>query len=456
MAQSHASPAVVAQRMSDLLQRFPSAAIGGVQWRTLTQKYEEEHHYALDVEGLGHSSALAAATALLWDVIRIVESSDTDNPVVAVDDAIAMTPAPGSLASWPSLYKVLCDIACKHGSPLIDEESGKSKTRHAVLLSQVKPLLKDHWHSSFDEFAIYFTEEGSQCKLKKMKHLLQALLRWREARLNWRTSCADNAKDRSRSIRSAVDTAVAMELTLVPSKKHNDLLLCCECSETSTDTVAAPVVLQQPLTVPVQVPVVLADAWKPQLPDDFGEAPFSAGASDSTEDPELLSPGRLSSSSVGSERLAQEVRNTTSLEEENRLLRSENAKLEQLLLAKNDVAAHSNVQPQQLLPTKMLDQDLDDPFEPPPQFSRWDASPVCSTPGSFSFGSGTLTPFSESSMSCTASGYATPVVAPPAGQMCNGVTLVPVWFQTIPTGVVQQARAMFEQHAAIPSWFAQQ
>jgi len=31
----------VAQQLSDLLQCFPAAAIGGVQWKTLLQKYEE-------------------------------------------------------------------------------------------------------------------------------------------------------------------------------------------------------------------------------------------------------------------------------------------------------------------------------------------------------------------------------------------------------------------------------
>jgi len=111
-----ATPAIVAQRMSDLLQCFPAAAIGGVQWRTLTRKYEEKYGDHLDLEVLGHTSALAGATALLFDVIRVVEADDTDNPVVAVEDAITLTPLPGSLASWPSLYKVLCDIVRSQGS----------------------------------------------------------------------------------------------------------------------------------------------------------------------------------------------------------------------------------------------------------------------------------------------------------------------------------------------------
>ena len=31
----------VAQQLSELLQCFPAAAIGGIQWKTLLSKYEE-------------------------------------------------------------------------------------------------------------------------------------------------------------------------------------------------------------------------------------------------------------------------------------------------------------------------------------------------------------------------------------------------------------------------------
>merc|ERR550532_464658 len=88
------SPVLVAQRLSDLLQSFPAAAAGGVQWQTLARKYEERHSSRLDIAALGHSSALAAATALLWDVLRLVEREDADNPVVALDDTLALDPRP--------------------------------------------------------------------------------------------------------------------------------------------------------------------------------------------------------------------------------------------------------------------------------------------------------------------------------------------------------------------------
>lgn len=447
MAQSNAelrtvTPAVVAQRMADLLQCFPSAAIGGVQWHTIVRKYEEKHSAQLDLEDLGHTSALAAATALLWDVIRIVEADDTDNPVVAVEDAIALTPSPGALASWPSLYQVLCEVVRSHGS--VENQEGAGTSCHVILLSQVKPLLQRHWHSNFDEFGLtYFTEEGSTIKIKKMKHLLQALLRWRSLRMEWRAASSTASSARKAQGPGAVDAALEMELSVVPSKKHNDLLLCCVCPEALSEA-AATATAPPAADVPPAKPVPSLEL--PAFMDEVSMAGTPRTESSTCGDP-CLTPSRQSSSgqscaSAGSR----------SLEQELALLRSENAKLrcENNMLECRAIAQS---------PPDIIEM-FDDPFEPPPQryAHHWDGSPVCSTPGTFSFSSGSMTPFSESSTSCAASGYVTPV---PPGQMCNGVSLVPVslampvWFQTIPSGVVQQACAMFEQNSVIPSWFAQ-
>jgi len=99
------APAVVAQRLCDLLLQFPSAALGGVQWRVLVKKYEERYSTQLKIGNLGHSSPIAAATALLWDVLRVVDTSDPDNPKLGVEDAVVLTPRPGFMGSWPSLYR---------------------------------------------------------------------------------------------------------------------------------------------------------------------------------------------------------------------------------------------------------------------------------------------------------------------------------------------------------------
>jgi len=102
------APAIVAQRLCDLLLQFPAAAFGGVQWRMLTKKYEERYSTQIKIESMGHSSPIAAATALLWDVLRVVDSSDPQNPLLGVDDAVVLSPHPGCMGSWPSLFRALC------------------------------------------------------------------------------------------------------------------------------------------------------------------------------------------------------------------------------------------------------------------------------------------------------------------------------------------------------------
>lgn len=466
MAQSHlasrvATPAVVAQRLADLLQCFPSAAIEGVQWQTLARKYEERHGAALDLEVLGHHSALAAATALLWDVVKVVESSDTDNPVVAIEDAIALTPSPGSLACWPSLYRTLCDIVQNHGTPEKKADEDDSATTHAILLSQVKPLLQRHWHSAFDDNGlIYFTGEGSTIKLKKMKHLLQALLRWREQYGSWRSSL----KDGPRRKHSEVGAAVKMQLEFVPSKTKNDLLLRCVCVEKTIDA-------QVMSTYSSPVPKAKENG---QLHLDLASRMEDTSTTESSSRP--LSPSSQSSSRVSC------TSANSQIQQEMERLRSENAHLRayNLNLLEHHVRANENAAlrtelfntPPSLQLESLVSDVFDDPFEPPPEVrshgSMWGVSPSNSS----CFRSGSATPLSsvsEFSSSCMPSGYATPVPATsehfaqpaPVGSLCTGVALVPMWFPMgdrlqIPRGIVQQVRATFERHASIPSFVTQQ
>lgn len=212
------APQVLSKQLSDLLMLFPAAAVGGVQWQTLSQKYEERHRARLDIASLGHSSALAAATTLLWDVSRIVDGEDADNPVVGVEDAIALIPTPGMLACWPSLYKALSELVLTHGV-VHDCQLADGGPAHGLLLSQLKQLLEMHWHTNFTESGgSFLNEDGVEFRLKKMKHLVRAVLRWRVQRLIWRRS-------ELHSDFSEIDEAVWMPLEIVQSKKHNDLVL---------------------------------------------------------------------------------------------------------------------------------------------------------------------------------------------------------------------------------------
>lgn len=423
---------MVSHRMSDLLQSFPAAAMGGVQWRTLVRKYEERYSTRLDVAGLG-DSPLAAATTLLWDVLRLVDREDTDNPVVAIEDEIALTPRPGSLASWPSLYKVLCEITLNHGD---QAASDGGKSSRSILMSKLKPLLQRHWHTNFDDSGLsYLTEEGQPVKLKKMKHLVQAVLRWGEQRSAWRAeACMQH---------SSVDEVLKSRLQLVASTKHNDWLLICDSVDDTDASIMSPC---PPLS---------------RTPSQQTET----GSPDESTDAESI----LSSAS------AELNREREMLLAENAMLRNRNELLEQF---SNDGALHAQLfdPSTKLRPDQVLQDVFDDPFEPPPQL-LWsqDASPRSTAAASnFSSSSGCETPMSglsrTSSFSLAASGMNTPtqvmagnpVALPQAapGTMC---TFMPMLFSMgdrvmIPCGVVQQARAIFERGSAVapPSFYSQQ
>jgi hypothetical protein len=401
--------------MSDLILSFPSAAAGGVQWQTLIRKYNERHSASLGAAPFGHSSALSAATALLWEELRLVDSEDTDNPVVAVEDHMALTAKPGAPATWPSMYKSLCEIVNEHGTQ--EEISGDDSSR-AILVSQLKPHLLRHWHSAFDECSFsYLTEEGTPVRVKKMKHLLQALPRWREQRV------ASKAGVKAKT--SQLDIALEPVLELVPSKKHNDLLLRC-----------------------VQFRPAAAPMYRPSLLECHQENAQDQSPPQSTssecDDVESITD---SSSSAPAE-----------LKQEIAMLRAENARLR----GKKCVLEHQcqdDVLRKALFDAEQMADVFDNPSEPPP-CAYWGnpVSPSGSTavPSDFGFSSGCATPRSAASGSHPNSGAATPTAFAMAGQVPQVCTMIPMWFAMgdragIPCGVVQQARSIFECHKNLPS-----
>lgn len=180
----------------------------------------------LDLESLGHASSLAAATTLLWDVLRLVDGSDAENPIVAVEDAVVLTPQPKSMVSWPSLYVALCSIVQTCGTIEATETAAGERPAvcQTLLLSRLRPLLRSHWHSLFDERSLaYFSEQGAGTRMKKMKHLVHAVLRWRDERVQWQL-----AADRRPTL---VDKALMFDLELAASTSHNDMILRCHSDE---------------------------------------------------------------------------------------------------------------------------------------------------------------------------------------------------------------------------------
>jgi len=405
------TPALVAQRLSDLLSCFPSAAAGGVQWQTLIRKYNERHSSSLHIAPFGHTSGLSAACALLFDVVRLVDGEDTDNPVLAIEDGLAMTAQPGAPATWPSLYQSLCMIVNEYGTQ--QEANGDGKVC-SLLVSQLKPLLQRHWHNSFDEANLgYLTEEGTTVKVKKMKHLLQALPRWREERVAWRTSA---------QVYQPLDAVLEPQLELVPSKMHNDLFLRCVQPVTAT-----PLVQEQCL-------------WESHQQESQHLIPKS-----SLKDREDVQS--MADSAGASAELELEL---AALRAENARLRGTNFFLQRQ--SQDDVLRKALFEAEAMV-------GLDDPSEPPHcEYQGNMVSPSGSTAASSDFGfrSGCATPFSVGSGSHSNSGAATPTSYAVTGQVGQMVTMVPMFFAMgdhlgIPSGVVEQARAIFECNKTLPS-----
>lgn len=447
-------PDVVSQRLCDLLMSFPAACIGGVQWETLRRKYKERHSSHLDIATLGHTSALVAATSLLWDVLRVADSEDTDNPVLAIEDDVAMTPRPGRLATWPSLYMSFCELVQQEGTP---DSNGENQ----LLLSQLKPLLQAHWHSSFNECGLsYFSREGTAMQLKKMKHLVQAVLRWRAEYIKSREGC---------SRRTSLDEILALSLELVPSTKHNDLVL---RRVLSSSEVLAPasVSLESRVFADVFHDHKQGEQLQRQHPQQE-QAHQQHRPQQLRQDLLLQTAGIVESdvasdagSRTSSSRASRISVESLELERELAFLRAENTALRtsnELLMTSSDGSTIFN----QLFRTPSKGKPFsepdvfDDPFEPPPE-ALFLSSVGTRTPSEWGLSSGSITP---------GSGMATPVVSRSTcpGNFAAGLgmsdqlcALVPMWFSLgdrtpIPSGIVSQAKSLFERSNSIPSWFVE-
>lgn len=425
---------VIAKRLCDLLQSFPAAAVTGVQWQILVRKYEERYSTKVDLRSMGFDSALAAATTLLWDVLRVLDGEDIDNPVVAIEENIALTPLPGFLASWPSLYQAFHSIVQQHGTASFEDSSEGSE----LLMSKLKPMLQSNWHQSFNESGLcYLNEAGSGMQLKKMKHLVQAVLRWRNQYIQ---ELSANGK------RGKLHAALSPHLELAPSKKHNDMVL----RSIPAADVATGFVHLDVLAVPVN--------QAQQTMSDLNARPDELDLLDSA------SIGASSSSSV-------------ELEREIASLRAENAKLRQRneqLQVQGGMSGYGLRLPlKEAFLTNMecsvsSEHDLlDDPFEPPPQVHRqWPSSSPSTRCGSsvvdaeLSCTSGATTPRSGTSGSSTpVHSFSTPLFHPGGfGSQDQVCALVPMWLDRagIPCGIVQQARAIFDRKdQALPNFFNQ-
>jgi len=176
-----------------------------------------------------------AARVWLAEVAELLEEEGgADGCFRLRDDVALQRGGDGQLACWPLLVKTLGEIVRIHGTPQASREAatpdraeesaagskaGDVSEARGVLLSQLKPLLIRHWDSNFQERAVgYFNEDGSFVSIKKMKHLVAAVIDWRARRLARRAAAP-----------TAVDAALQATppLLLRTSPKHNDMVLFC-------------------------------------------------------------------------------------------------------------------------------------------------------------------------------------------------------------------------------------
>eukprot|EP00927_Polykrikos_kofoidii_P078955 TRINITY_DN75757_c0_g1_i1.p1 TRINITY_DN75757_c0_g1~~TRINITY_DN75757_c0_g1_i1.p1 ORF type:complete len:498 (-),score=70.39 TRINITY_DN75757_c0_g1_i1:53-1486(-) len=227
---------ILEKQLCELIMSFPAAVIGGVTWQALVEKYEKRQNMRLDVVSLGFSSALVAASTLLSDVARIVDAEDANNPLLVLEDQATLTPHPGMVGCWPSIYSSLCQIVRDHGEDVTASVGdGSGLVVFEMFMAQVKPSLESHWHPNYDENSFcYLNKRGMIFKFKKTKYLIEAMLCWREQRASLLEGMNDVGE-------SALDEALSAQLELVPTKKRNDLKLRCYSRSGTKDRVSATV-----------------------------------------------------------------------------------------------------------------------------------------------------------------------------------------------------------------------
>jgi len=209
----HMPPGTIAKRLADLLLEFPMAATGGVRWRVLAGCYEERHGSRLDLS--------ACPTTLLWNVLRFVEAGNVVNPLVAVEDEEALAHRPGLLGCWPSLYAAIANAVQIGGLP---PAPGSKPSARELPLSELRQLLRETWHSGFDETNLgFFSEQGKRVKVDDIGHVVELVLQWRNQRVEWQQE--GNQKF------GAVDEALLPPLHLVNSAEHGQRVRCTRCRE---------------------------------------------------------------------------------------------------------------------------------------------------------------------------------------------------------------------------------
>lgn len=345
-------------QLRDLLLRFPCAVLDGVRWSALCKAYRERFPDAPNPCGTALcSSAGLAARSWLADIADCKE--DTANAGadgwLQLRDGAALTPgSEGQLACWPLLVQRLGEIVRTHGCPQSAQAVGSSspalvvaegrrattvatggeaedeavgeaggtaggaaaegsgtaeKVVLGVLLAQLKPLLRRHWDPAFEERAVgYYNEAGKYISIKKMKHLVAKLLKWRLQR------CSSG---RASQVDAVLETP---ELVLATSARHNDMVLCCTIRTPASyihgRELALTPMAQRSLDSQLPVQPFSAQVGKPHIEAILPELPVAKP----TVSPATSSPCRFDRQGFDAHRL-------DNFEKDSQKLRIENAEL---------------------------------------------------------------------------------------------------------------------------------
>jgi len=219
------------QQLRDVLLRFPCSTLEGVRstalWRACCERFP--------AGASRQQPSSEELTAWLGDLAELQEDRrDIGDGSWHLKASAALTRGTeGQLACWPLFLQCLGEIVRMHGSPQhahaleVPHEEGASEEMVSeplasvvgVLLSQLRPLLRRHWDASFDEkAAAFYSENGMFVSIKKMKHLVAEVLKWRTRR---------RMLQKSKGTWDAVDTALEAPIFLAVSQRHNDMVLCC-------------------------------------------------------------------------------------------------------------------------------------------------------------------------------------------------------------------------------------
>lgn len=223
------------QQLRDLLLRFPCTLLDGLRWSVLCKVYRER--FPESAASLTSSPDLARAWLHDLADFRDDPASIGDGFLLLWDSAALTLARDGQLACWPLLVQRLGEIVRRHGSeqhahalevPHEEEEMGGADGEvKGVLLAQLKPLLRRHWDPAFEERAVsFFSETGNYVSIKKMKHLIAELVKWRTKR---------RMVARTQGWRTAVDVSLEAPMVLAVSQRHNDMVLCCPSRWTASE-----------------------------------------------------------------------------------------------------------------------------------------------------------------------------------------------------------------------------